>query len=120
MSLFKRCRSCERETNQACRDFDRNVFFGLYDWEGYTPTERRRQRRDNAVRTQTMNEKTKNTQRYTKVRYRELLWRFAQLMFDTHKDGDLDECYQNPLMIEAIQERIWTPPNAPVRPDPEA
>lgn len=35
------CRRCHAEVNRACRAFDRAVFFGEFDWQWYTPAERK-------------------------------------------------------------------------------
>lgn len=41
VSMLRRCRACQREAEAACRAFDRAVFFGVYDRDGYTPAERK-------------------------------------------------------------------------------
>ena len=46
------CKQCEALTDKACERFEREVFLGTYDSEGYTPAERKAQikrRRDDAT-----------------------------------------------------------------------
>lgn len=33
------CRSCARQLDADCRAFERDVFFGKYNWRGYTERE---------------------------------------------------------------------------------
>ena len=39
------CAKCEAVTTLACAEFDRGVFFGEHDQQGYTPAERQAQQR---------------------------------------------------------------------------
>lgn len=38
--IGSQCPGCLKLTDAACRQFDRDVFFGKFDHEGYTPAER--------------------------------------------------------------------------------
>lgn len=43
------CRRCAAWVERACREFARDVFFGIYDWQGFTPNERKAQAKRKAA-----------------------------------------------------------------------
>ena len=43
------CAKCVAQLDKDCEAFDRDVFFGVYDREGYTPAERKAQAKRKAA-----------------------------------------------------------------------